>query len=87
MPTGALPRNCRKTNNKVRSNLTDRWLAASLAVALLAIAGCGLKGDLYLPEEPTPEDSAQQGSTAEDLTPADGELAGDDTEQQRPGVE
>lgn len=69
---------------------TDQWLVASrafLAAVLLAIAGCGLKGDLYLPEEPAPEASAQEDSTQEDSDRADTETAEDEAGQITPSVE
>ncbi len=77
------------------SNPADQWLAVSraiLAAASLAISGCGLKGDLYLPEEPASEESDQQSSTEEDSAQedpdrADSDDAGAETEQQTPAGE
>ena len=77
------------------SNPADQWLVGSraiLAAASLAIAGCGLKGDLYLPEEPAPEESAQQNPTEEDSAQEDPDRAdtgnaGADNEQQTPAGE
>ncbi len=87
--------NCGRTSKTVVSNPADPWLGlsrAALAAACLAIAGCGLKGDLYLPEEPAPEESAQQSPTEEesaqeDPDSADSGSAGAETEQQAPGGE
>lgn len=47
-----------------------------LAAALLAVAGCGLKGDLFLPEPNAGEEAAEAPAPAD--VPADREREDDD---------
>jgi predicted small lipoprotein YifL len=50
----------------MRTSLTARALCL-LAVAVLGLSACGLKGDLYLPEpEPAPAETAEDTAESDD---------------------
>jgi predicted small lipoprotein YifL len=60
--------------NRISSPLSSRWAIVVLAVATLALAGCGRKGPLDLPPNTsTPSPVASTPSTA--ATPSDAEQA------------